>query len=199
MHEGSNLLLPLECFYVEENTQNPQSRSIPSPVCSLPILQLYCLGGILVVSVCNCRPVGLCMISHHRGSGTLLLIGILGQISEAQTSSLLLIERANKTLTIATAAATHTDAAMARSPGFHAHARLKAGYHIRPGSIASVAPCERLGAVGITSAKVKQVHTREGDKEAAYQGQRVDDVGSIETTKQDERGAKRRGCECDVV
>lgn len=125
-----------------------------------------------------------------------LLVGVLGEVGQAEAAAgcFFLVVGVDQSFAVARAVA-----AALRPARLHAHARLEARDHVGARSVAVSAPREHVGAVGVVAAEVEEVDAREGDKEAADEGERVDGFGGVEALEEDKRGAERGGGECDIV
>lgn len=141
----------------------------------------------------------LLMTRNHRRARivVVLLVRVLRQIRQPEPERLLLVVRANQALAVRADAA--EPVAALRPARLHAHARLDARDHVGARGVAAVAARERLGAVGVVAAEVEEVDAREGDEEAADEGEGADHVGGVEAVEEDEGGAEGGRGEGDVV
>lgn len=128
------------------------------------------------------RPLGLEVGDHGRaGVVGALLVGILGEVGQAEaTAGCLLVVGVDQALAVARAVA-----AALRPARLHAHARLDARDHVGACGIAVATPRKHLGAVRVATAEVKKIDAREGDEEAADEGERVDGFGGVEALEED--------------
>ena len=183
-----------------------RSTSPSLPVSRLPLrLHLYCLIVPLDLQVAPPVPIympvrTLLVARNHGRSRVVLLIRVLSEVRQPKAERLLFVVGADQALAVrgAVAADAYPVAALG-PPGLHAHARLDARDHVGPRGVAAVAAPERLGAVGIVAGEVEQVDAREGDEEAADEGEGADDVGRVEAVEEDEGSAEGGRGEGDVI
>ena len=138
---------------------------------------------------------------NHGRARVVVLVGVLRQIRQPEPGGLLLVVRANEALAVARAAAAPADAHAVGlgAAGLHAAAGLDARDHVGARHVAGAAAGEGLCAVGVGAAEVEEVDAREGDEEAADQGENADCLGRVKALEEDEGGAEGRGREGDVV
>lgn len=98
-----------------------------------------------------------------------VVVFAVGEVSETETRGLLLIVGPNQALSIAVEAAQAVPRGVFASSGLHATASLKARDHICAGSIKVASVRSQSLSVRISARKVQQVHSGEGDQEAAEQ------------------------------
>lgn len=120
-----------------------------------------------------------------------LVVAILGEVCQAKLGSLFLVVCPHQALAVAVVAETPT--------GLHAHTRLDLGDHVRAHGIVAASPRDHLETIWIAARQVQEVDPREGDEEAAEEGECVDGVGGVETAVEYERGTEGCGREGDVV
>lgn len=98
-----------------------------------------------------------------------VVVFAIGEVGKAETRGLLLIVGPDQTLSIAVKAAQAVPRGIFAPSGLHAAASLKARDHICAGSIKVASVRSQSLSMRISARKVQQVHSSEGDEEAAEQ------------------------------
>lgn len=159
------------------------------PERALPVAILAVVELDTVLVVCLAIAVG----SAH------IVVAVLGEVSQGEAMGFLLVVCVNQAFTIAIQAADAVSRRVTATPGLHAQASLKAGYHIGTSGIGSSSASNQLVAVGVASREVQQIDAGESDQEAADQGEGIDGIGRVKAAEEDKRRAEGGGSEGDVV